>query len=195
VTFRLNIVRNIGAGFALASNPDNNYPCVHAARLTITNNILYTINTGAFTGTGRGFLVLGDLADVTLAHNTVITPTDAAIAMGPPATVRLTVGNNIVGAGAYGIIGDNYASGTSTWAAYAPSGTLADNVIIGADPSSYPANNFYPASTSAVGFVNATAFDFHLSASSPYRGKATDGTDPGANIDAVNAATQNVVLP
>ena len=115
--------------------------------------------------------------------------------MGPPATVRLTVRDNIVGSGLYGIIGDNYAPGSSTWNAYAPNGTLAGNVIFGANASSYPANNFYPASTSAVGFVNAAAFDFHLNPGSTYRAKATDGADPGANIDAVLAAVQNVVLP
>jgi hypothetical protein len=46
-----------------------------------------------------------------------------------------------------------------------------------------------------VGFVNynnGNGGDYHLQASSPYKGKASDGTDPGADIDAVNAAIQGV---
>jgi len=44
-----------------------------------------------------------------------------------------------------------------------------------------------------IGFVNATAGDFHLAASSPGFGKASDGGDVGANIDALNAATATTV--
>lgn len=43
-----------------------------------------------------------------------------------------------------------------------------------------------------VNFNNGLNGDYHLSLTSPYRGLAYDGTDPGANIDAVNSATQGV---
>jgi hypothetical protein len=40
--------------------------------------------------------------------------------------------------------------------------------------------------------VNAAGGDYHLAASSPYKGQATDGTDPGADIDAVLFWTNGV---
>ena len=63
-------------------------------------------------------------------------------------------------------------------------------------------NNFYPQSMDAIGLAGgggaalsagATPDQLALSASSPYKGKATDGTDPGANISSVLSATANVV--
>jgi len=38
-----------------------------------------------------------------------------------------------------------------------------------------------------VGFVNHSGGDYTLSSSSPYRGKATDGTDIGADMAAIRA--------
>jgi len=39
-----------------------------------------------------------------------------------------------------------------------------------------------------VGFVDAPGGDYHLAPSSPYKGKATDGTDIGVRFDAQDAA-------
>src|SRR5437879_8148733 len=62
-------------------------------------------------------------------------------------------------------------------------------------PGRYPTGNFFPASIDpGVGFVNYPGGDYHLAASSPYKNQATDGTDPGANIDALNAMTVNAGL-
>ena len=44
-----------------------------------------------------------------------------------------------------------------------------------------------------MGFVSAT--DFRLAPTSRYKGKASDGRDPGADVDAVMAAIAGVVLP
>jgi len=43
-----------------------------------------------------------------------------------------------------------------------------------------------------VNYNNGIGGDYHLSANSPFKGKASDGSDPGANIDQVNAAVQGV---
>jgi hypothetical protein len=48
---------------------------------------------------------------------------------------------------------------------------------------------------SAVGFVNwngGNGGDYHLSLTSPYKGTASDGKDPGADMDTVNRYTQGV---
>jgi len=60
--------------------------------------------------------------------------------------------------------------------------------------TSWPSNNsFY--SSSAIGFVNynqGNGGDYHLSSSSPAIGAASDGTNLGANVDAVLSAVSGV---
>jgi hypothetical protein len=77
--------------------------------------------------------------------------------------------------------------------------TFANNVLSSTPsafpPAKWPSGNFFPATVGDVGLVNYNnggAGDYHLQSSSPYKGKASDGTDPGADIDAVNAALQGV---
>ena len=50
-------------------------------------------------------------------------------------------------------------------------------------------DNFFPARLDAVGFVNRTGGDYHLSTTSLYKNAGTDGKDLGADIDALDAAT------
>ena len=52
----------------------------------------------------------------------------------------------------------------------------------------YPPDNFFPATLDDVGFVNRPGRNYRLAPSSLYKGMATDGTDPGADIDALGAA-------
>jgi hypothetical protein len=62
-------------------------------------------------------------------------------------------------------------------------------------PEKWPSGNFFPATVGDVGFVNYNnggGGDYHLRSGSPYKRKASDGTDPGADIDAVIAALQGV---
>ena len=58
----------------------------------------------------------------------------------------------------------------------------------------YPAGNFFPTTTAALGFVNEAAGDFRLAANSAYKGKAAGGTDPGADIVLLNAAIASVIV-
>jgi len=68
---------------------------------------------------------------------------------------------------------------------------------------SFPASNMYPASLDAVGLMGGGGAAYSVSASpsalglapgSPYKGKASDGSDPGANMSALMAATANAVV-
>lgn len=55
--------------------------------------------------------------------------------------------------------------------------------------SQFP-GNYYPADLLSVGFANydnGNGGDYHLTAQSPFKGQASDGTDPGANIGALDA--------
>jgi hypothetical protein len=108
--------------------------------------------------------------------------------------VNTTIRDNITGGGQYGIIGDNVGVGVPALTTYAPGGFVQGNVIAQSSASGMPTGNYYPTSMSGVGFVSLSS-DFHLSASSPYRGKATDGRDPGADVTLVNQNTSAVIVP
>jgi hypothetical protein len=100
--------------------------------------------------------------------------------------------NNIVRHNSYGIIGDNQASGVGTLRTYFPGAVVRRNVIVGADFSVYPGDNFYPTKLLKVGLSDPENNDYRLKPDSAYKGKATDGKDVGCDLDAVLAATANV---
>lgn len=54
--------------------------------------------------------------------------------------------------------------------------------------ANYPPDNYFPSSLSEVGFNSP-----ELGSTSPYKGVATDGTDPGVNISALDSALAGVV--
>ena len=123
-----------------------------------------------------------------IAHNTLMSPSLSAFTFGPAgsSTIRLTARDNLVHGGTYGVVGDDFIGGPAL-VKYAPGGTFMGNVLILINGSSgYPTGNFYPSNVTSVGFLNAGALDFNLLASSPYKGKATDGRDPGADVDVIN---------
>lgn len=191
VTMRYNLIRNTGSGFNLSANPDPNV-VVPMQRVTITDNLVTTIDVAPFNGDGRGFLINGGVIDLTVAHNTVINPTNSAVMFGGPLSqlpVRLTIRDNIVGGGLYGVKGPGLSS-TATLAMFLPK--FLGNLIITTDASSYPAGTAVP-NLAGIGFMSVT--DLRLAPTSKYLGKATDGRDPGANVAAVLAAIAGVVVP
>jgi uncharacterized protein YjdB len=199
VTVRYNLIRNTGAGFSLAAAPDPNLTNFPLQRVNITDNVVANIDaSGIFNGDGRGLLINQAVIDLTISHNTMISPSNTAVTFGGPIstpTVRLTLRDNIINAGAFGVKGPGLASGTASINALMPTGYWLANVLIIPSPAGYPTTSYYPATTNAIGFTNATGLDFHLGAGSAYRNLATDGRDPGANIDAINAAIANVIVP
>jgi hypothetical protein len=70
------------------------------------------------------------------------------------------------------------------------------NVIMNAIPThKWPPENWPVGGASQVGFVNwknGVDGDYHLAAKSRFKDQASDERDPGADIDAVNAATRDV---
>jgi hypothetical protein len=58
-----------------------------------------------------------------------------------------------------------------------------------------PASNFEAPSWDSVGFMNfnnGNRGDYQLLTSSPYRNAASDGKDPGADINALNTAVAGI---
>jgi hypothetical protein len=199
VTFRRNRLRNVSGGIALAARPES-HPAVPANRVKIADNVFDYVNVGAFTGHGALFMLGGGPADVTIEHNTALHAGAANMAVVMEATrqmARFVFRDNIMTRAQYGVFGTDQGEGLGALTFYAAPGFKFErNVLIGPDNGVvYPANNSFPTTIAAVGFVNAGGGKYRLAAGSPYKRTGTDGRDPGADIDAVDAATRGVVLP
>lgn len=199
VTFRLNIVRNVGAGFNIAANPEK-FPVDPLHNISVTDNVVSNINVGDFKGPGRAIIAQGDVTDVSITHNTIYNETQpfAALVFGPVGakTVRFRFSDNITAtADNYGVFGDNVGDGIAAMTEYAPTGTMTGNVFAGNRGANYPAGNMFTPAVSDVGFTNVSIGDFSLLLSSPFKGRASDGRDPGADVSEVLKATNGAVQP
>jgi hypothetical protein len=162
---------------------------------------------------GRGtFAQVGTIAhpllqDVQISHVTAF-PRHALFNVGAPDTVTIhsfVFTNNIVAAGESPVT--STGSGGASNCAYdqMPAKTVSKcfsnytfspNAILDSplSASSWPRGNLFY-SASAIGFVNlqnGKGGDYHLLPSSPAVGAASDGTNLGANVDAVLKAISGV---
>jgi hypothetical protein len=204
VTFRYNIVRNSPQGLAILGKPESN-PAVHVARVRVENNLFEKIGTYNGTSYGRMLIFLQDLHDITIAHNTMIHNYTAGGQM-VMSDVSYGAARNIVlrdnvatKGGPYGaVMYSGVRVGTASLTAFASSYWAFDrNVIIGLDPEFvpwHPQSSYYAPTTASVGFVNASGGDYSLGSASPYRGKATDGKDPGADFPGLRQRTNSVIV-
>jgi uncharacterized protein YjdB len=201
ITFRYNLIKNTGSGFVLTGyDPQPLGLPIPMTRVTITDNVMSGIDVGPiFNGDGRGFLINNAPIDLVISHNTVFDPTNTAITFGGPTTeppLRMVFRDNIVGGGQYGVKGPGLGT-SATLAAFMPTGGFYANLLTlsGSNATGFPSGNFFAATMSAVGFMSPTTPDYHLMSSSSYTNKGTDMINPGANVDAVNAAIAGVVVP
>ena len=202
VTVRYNSIRNAANGFQI-SPMYWGHTSVPMARVSITHNRITGIGNPAMgSGGGQVFQVSGNVADLMLAHNTTESTGPWVYYASQPITPisRMSVLDNISFRNYVGLRSD-YGTGSFAWDNYAGNsgGAIGGNVLAGA-AGTYPANNFYPVgggsdATSSIGFMNAAGGDYRLTTASPYKGKGTDGTDPGANLDALSTRVIGVALP
>jgi len=135
--------------------------------------------------------------DIELSHNTFLTPNGNTTVFGDagePVVKGFVLKDNIGTRAGYGMKGDGTAEGVPTLNTWMPGWVMAGNVLADENVQSpitsvsYPSGNAYPASVAVIGFVDAANGNYRLSSTSPYKGKATDGKDPGVDWDALNAA-------
>jgi hypothetical protein len=172
------------------------------SRVLVQDNILLGINSATYNGIGNGFFTGGALTDVTIDHNTV-TWARGGLSVNMDnydhPTIRFTLSNNLFATiGGNGVQGQATGYPGATITHFMPDGRVAGNVFgLGAQFTTswygtYPAGNTLvvneDASFAPLGFVNASAGDLTLLATSPAKGAASDGTDAGANVAAVMAA-------
>jgi len=199
VTFRYNVVRNSPRGFNVQAVDCTGQACVdvHVQRVRAENNVFE--NIGTFNGTGTdGFLTLltHDLTDVALIHNTFVgnlptTGIGTVMDYGAGAARRLQIDDNIfAGHADYAVFYSGMQVGIVSLQAMAGSSwSYQRNVTGNVNPSyvsKFPVESWYP-TLAGIGFTSAT--DYRLSSASPYKGRGSGGTDPGANIDELTRRT------
>lgn len=197
-----NLIRNVSAAFNLAEKYAT--PSASTQRIAIRNNVLIGIDNPTVSGGGFGFLIQGNVSSLSIEHNTGFVPTTSSIQWSNNGVLaNHVIRNNLMGGGNYPI----FAVPSMLWASFTTGGSdFSGNVIALADyfARGFPSSNLYPSSMDAIGLagggaaaysVTSSPASLALSSSSPYKGKATDGTDPGANIDRILAAVANVIVP
>jgi hypothetical protein len=175
VQFTNNIVKNSPAALNLLGT-DAPKPSGRGTGLRIANNLFLDIREAFFTINGY--------YDVTVEHNTHFQSGNIMILYGEP-SLRFTYRDNLTirDSNGYGVKGDGPGEGTIALNMFTPGYKFDKNVIVNAQASLYPPQNFYPNSVAAVGFVDYERGNYRLRPDSRFHGTATDGTDPGANFD------------
>ena len=196
VTFQKNIIRHAGSGLDILTADDPNVSR-NMKRILIRDNLFDDISGVRWGGFGRFITYLGFAGasvDVTIEHNTAFHEENILLADGIAHT-GFIYRNNITPrpAAGFGFIGSDTAEGVPTLTAFFPVAVFQGNVLAGADSAIYPAANFFPSSLDEVDFVDRLGGDYRLAATSPFKNAATDGTDVGADIDALEAATAGVI--
>ena len=195
ITFQRNIVRNVSAGINILGY-DNLAPSAQTRNIRIQQNLFYGV-TKSLGGSGW-FLLMGDAPrDVVVDHNTIDASSNAfAYVYGEAGgEVRPIYGfqltNNALRHNDYGLNGAGAAFGSGVIARYFPDGVVASNWLQGGYATRYPASNLFTG-TFESGFVDAAARDYSAAPNGILVGRASDGTNIGADVAAVTAATRRV---
>jgi hypothetical protein len=189
ITFRKNILRQSGAGLGILGR-DDEFPSQQTKRILIQDNLFEDISGANWGGSGVLFQIAGGSANVVIDHNTGFQNGSAIVADGAPNT-GFVYQNNIARAG-------DSAAATSgardvALGARFPGTSFSRNVLTGANPARYPADNFFPAAVGDIGFWNPAAGDYRLLPTSPYFNGGTDGAHVGADFDALMSSTAGVI--
>jgi len=190
VTVRYNVIRNTAHGVSASSNPGGR--AVPASRIRFEHNRFEKIGTGTYPG-GRLFQLSG-IDDFQIEHNTGVSSHSAMILTGSDLLKRLTVRDNVFAGMTYGVSGDGKGWGTAALDGRSGAGWVFSRNVFSKDFSAnHPSGNYYASSVSRIGFVSYSSLNLALSSSSTYKGKASDGTDPGANLTRLATLTAGVV--
>jgi Putative Ig domain len=210
VTIRNTTISHVGAGLQIANAMAGTGAPLDGQRYSIHDIVVDDIDGAKFDGPSELAQVSTSagaptLQNVTINHVTAF-PSSHLFIVGAFTTPmkNFVFTNNIVNAGTYPV----WSTGgglTNCAASDSPLTTLnacfnpytfTGNAIISSTTSAvWPSPNLLQASLSPVQFVNyngGNSGDYHLLSTSPYKGKASDGKDPGADIDAVAAAIAGV---
>jgi hypothetical protein len=190
VTFRYNVVRNVGAVFNFLAR-DNNGASGPLRRVKIVDNLFYGVDRAAWGGNGS-FLQVGEgPAEISVEHNTIIQTGNIITAYGgtrqaPSAAERFVFKDNIVLHNANGVIGTGLAAGNDTLSKYFPGAAFYRNVLAGGSASRYPPDNSFPGVDWLwEQFQNVANADYRLRPGSSLRQSGSDSRDVGVSYTAL----------
>lgn len=180
-----------GAELARSSGPGVTIP---GSRYSL-EHILFDQQSFTTGANRRMYLILGDCHDILIAHTTGFSQ-DQFLLFVNGGTDRVTVRDNLQTHGLYGLAMDGDGEGNSAISNATTNFADEGNVWIGCDPAIYPVGsptpNRFPVNEAAVGMMDFAGGDYRLSPASPYKGTASDGTDPGCDIDFVESLVAGV---
>ena len=163
---------------------DNYATSTPGGNILVENNLLTNVGKVADLAGGDG---------VTFRHNTFIANLGSSMVENIGNTVHNFVfKDNIAANNEYGVHcqGQGYGCFPNLF-----QGNMLGNVIVGrAMPyrptcsNPYPDRNYCVDTIDRVDFVDAARANYRLAPTSPFKGKASDGTDPGINMDGLIAA-------
>ena len=196
VTFQYNIVRNVASGVNILGY-DDLQPSQQTTGITLRHNLFQQVRESLG---GHGWFVLmgAGPANVRIDHNTVDSQSNAVLYVtggseyAPEAVVPFQFTNNAVRHSDYGINGSYFSFGLAVIANYFPGGVVSGNWLQGGPATRYPANNYF-SGTFEGAFVDAAGGNFQPAPGSILVGRATDGTDIGADIATLMRFTASVV--
>jgi len=184
IMFRYNTVRHCAGGMVI-NGRDTARGSEYTENISLRHNLFADLDSSKWGGPG-GFLVVGNGTIDVLVENNTIDHTGFVVAGTGQANTGFIFINNISRHNQWGIYGDYRGAGFDSINVYFPGIYMRRNVLAGGAASKYPADNFFPpAGEFLLQFVNPSAEDFRLNASSPYNNAATDGRDIGAHLDTV----------
>jgi Putative Ig domain len=215
VTVRYSTISHAGAGINIANSVSSNGGIASAGRRYSIHDItIDDINGDVYLGGGPLILVLNGwrnhvLSDITINHitgfgNSSLSTLAVGNDLSHPKMSHFVYTNNLVLAGQYPV----WSAGGKTDCAHSTVPirvidtcfepyAFANNAIIGSPanypPAKWPPRNYFPPDAAAVHFTHynkAKGGDYRLLPSSPFKHAGTDGKDLGADIDAIEAATQ-----
>jgi hypothetical protein len=190
VTCTNNTITHSGSLFNILGKDDRSgIGSVTMNNLVIRDNVAYDINGGTWTGAGH-FAQIHSGNAITIDHNTVINSGTVSIYFVDAPNTNFTLTNNIFYDNGLAIFDTLGNLGTAALTAFAiPYSMLKNVLILGAFESSYPADNFFPATEADVEFTDSAANDYELQVTSPYHNAATDGDDIGARFGSAPPTT------
>ena len=188
VTFTNNVVRHVAAGINMLGR-DDNHPSRQTQRIAVRNNAF--LDVGGRWGHGRLFQLLEGTSGVTIEHNTAFQTGGILFGGDRAPHTNFVFRDNVVPHNEHGITASGTGPGHATLTRYFPGAVLRGNLIVGGAAARYPPGNFFPAAMDEVvrgaprPGANLAAL---LTLCGPYARAATDGGQPGADIEAVNRA-------
>ena len=211
VTVRLSRISHVGSGLQVGNGiSDAGGASKAGERYSIHDIVVDDIIGKAVRGFGafaQVSMAKPTLHDVKMDHITAFPP-DAVFIMGGPTNenkmFHFSFTNSILSAGENQIVGTGGGPQNCSYQ-YKLKGaegmlkdcfadfTVQHNIIV--DGSGWPKGNTTVKKAEDVGFVNfngGKGGDYHLGPKSRFKGTGGDNKDPGADIDAVNAATAGV---